>query len=398
MNHLKFITLLCAAATIISCTDDTVAKHTEYAAGQLKILVNECEPSDTETLLPHSLSNEGELLYTTPQGWTSGFFPGALWYMYELTGDKYWAEKAARHTEILEEVQYNVDHHDTGFMIGCSYGNGLRLLGTEAYKPIMIQAAKSLCTLYRPAAGVIQSWSPENTTVKRNGWQCAVIIDNMMNLELLFEASKLSGDPSFAEIAVTHANTTMKNHYRPDFSCYHVVDYNPETGEIREKKTAQGYADESVWARGQAWGLYGYTLCYRYTRNPEYLAQAEKIAEFLLNHPNLPEDLVPYWDYTCPDIPDTYRDASSAAIIASALYELCDYSDNKALYKEKADKMVESLSAAPFRSEAGTAHGFLLNSSVTSIPHGADINVPLNYADYYYLEALVRKRNIEKNN
>ena len=203
MNHLKFITLLCAAATIISCTDDTVAKHTEYAAGQLKILVNECEPSDTETLLPRSLSNEGELLYTTPQGWTSGFFPGALWYMYELTGDKYWAEKAARHTEILEEVQYNTDHHDTGFMIGCSYGNGLRLLGTEAYKPIMIQAAKSLCTLYRPAAGVIQSWSPENTTVKRNGWQCAVIIDNMMNLELLFEASKLSGDPSFAEIAVT---------------------------------------------------------------------------------------------------------------------------------------------------------------------------------------------------
>ena len=398
MNHLKFITLLCAASTIISCTDDTVAKHTEYAAGQLKILVNECEPSDTETLLPRSLSNEGELLYTTPQGWTSGFFPGSLWYMYELTGDSWWAEKAARHTEILEEVQYNTDHHDTGFMIGCSYGNGLRLLGTEAYKPIMIQAAKSLCTLYRPAAGVIQSWSPENSTVKRNGWQCAVIIDNMMNLELLFEASKLSGDPSFAEIAVTHANTTMKNHYRPDFSCYHVVDYNPETGEIREKKTAQGYADESVWARGQAWGLYGYTLCYRYTRNPEYLAQAEKIAEFLLNHPNLPEDLVPYWDYTCPDIPDTYRDASSAAIIASALYELCDYSDNKALYKEKADKMVESLSAAPFRPEAGTAHGFLLNSSVTSIPHGADINVPLNYADYYYLEALVRKRNIEKNN
>lgn len=398
MNRLKFFLILCAAAVAAGCANDPVADHVRYADQQLRILVDECEPGDTATLLPRALDNEGNLQFTSPQGWTSGFFPGALWYMYELTGDSYWAEKAARHTEILEEVQYNTAHHDTGFMIGCSYGNGLRLLGTEAYKPIMVQAAKSLCTLYRPNAKIIQSWSPENSTVKRNGWQCAVIIDNMMNLELLFEASKISGDPTFAEIAVTHANTTMANHYRPDCSCYHVVDYNPQTGEIREKRTAQGCADESVWARGQAWGLYGYTLCYRYTQNPEYLAMAEKIAGFLLNHPNLPEDLVPYWDFLCPDIPNTSRDASSAAIMASALYELSTYSPNGAFYKAKADKMIENLSAAPYRPEPGSAHGFLLLSSVTSIPHGADIDVPLNYADYYYLEALVRKRNIEKNN
>ena len=398
MNRLTLLSILCAAIAAAGCTTDAVSEHVAYADSQLRILVDECEPSDTVTLLPRALSNEGELKYTTPKGWTSGFFPGSLWYMYELTGDQYWADKAMRHTEILEDVQYNTAHHDTGFMIGCSYGNGLRLIGKEEYKPIIVQAAKSLCTLYRPAAGTIQSWSPENTTVKKNGWQCAVIIDNMMNLELLFEASKISGDPAFAEIAVTHANTTLKNHYREDYSCYHVVDYNPETGEINEKRTAQGFSDESVWSRGQGWSVYGYTLCYRYTQDPKYLAQAENIANFLLNHPNLPEDLVPYWDFLCPDIPNTPRDASSAAIIASALYELSTYSANGAFYKEKADKMIESLSAAPYRPELGSSHGFLLLSSVTSIPHGVDIDVPLNYADYYYLEALVRKRNIEKNN
>ena len=398
MNRLKIFSILCAAAVAAGCATDVVTDHVNYADSQLRILVEECEPGDTATLLPRALANDGSLIYTSPRGWTSGFFPGALWYMYELTGDQYWADKAARHTEILEEVQYNVEHHDTGFMIGCSYGNGLRLIGKEEYKPIMVQAAKSLCTLFRPAAGVTMSWGPSNGTAKRKGWQCAVIIDNMMNLELLFEASKLTGDPSFAEIAVSHADRTLVNHYRPDYSCYHVVDYNPETGEVNTKQTAQGYDDESVWSRGHAWGIYGFTMMYRYTQDPRYLAQAEKAADFMLNHPNMPEDLVPYWDLLCPEIPNTYRDASSAAIISSALYELSTYSANGAFYKEKADKMIESLSAAPYRPELGSSHGFLLLSSVTSIPHGVDIDVPLNYADYYYLEALVRKRNIEKNN
>ena len=397
MRISKIISIVCAAVVIAGCAKDSVSSHVEYADQQFRYLVADCEPGDTATLLPRALSNDGELIHEIPLGWTSGFFPGALWYMYELTGDKWWADKAIRHTEILEPAQYYTGDHDVGFMIGCSYGNGLRLTGNEAYKPIMVQAAKSLLTLYRPNAKTILSW-PSSDMATRKGWIGVVIIDNMMNLELLFEVSKLTGDPTYAEVAVTHANTTLKNHYRPDYSCYHVVDYNMETGEIHTKQTAQGYADESVWSRGQAWGLYGFTMCYRYTKDPVYLAQAENIADFLLNHPNLPEDLVPYWDLECPDIPDTYRDASSASIIASALYELSGYSENGALYKGKADKMVESLSAAPYRPEIGTNHGFLLLSSVTSIPHGVDIDVPLNYADYYYLEALVRKRNIEKNN
>ena len=398
MNHLKFISILCAASVIAGCAKDSVKEHIAYADQQLRVLVNECEPNDTTTLLPRALSNEGNLIYTPAHGWTSGFFPGSLWYMYELTGDRYWADKAVRHTEILEQVQYNTGHHDTGFMIGCSYGNGLRLLQKEEYKPIIVQAAKSLSTLFRPGAGIIRSWGPNNSTVQRKGWTCAVIIDNMMNLELLFEASKISGDTTFAQVAVSHADKTIQNHFRPDYSSYHVVDYNPETGDVNARQTAQGYDDESVWSRGQAWGLYGFTLCYRYTHDPKYLAQAENIANFLLNHPNLPEDLVPYWDFLCPEIPNTYRDVSSAAIMASALYELSTFSENGAFYKEKADKMLASLSTAPYRPELGDCHGFLLLSSVTSIPHGVDIDVPLNYADYYYLEALARKRKIENNN
>ena len=397
MRKTKILSIVCAVAVFAGCAEDSVSSHVEYADQQFRYLVADCEPGDTATLLPRALSNEGELIHETPEGWTCGFFPGSLWYMYELTGDQWWADKAVRHTEILENAQYHTGDHDIGFMIWCSYGNGLRLMGNESYKPIVIQAAKSLLTLYRPNAKTILSW-PTSDMATRKGWIGVVIIDNMMNLELLFEVSKLTGDPTYAEVAIAHANTTMKNHYRPDYSCYHVVDYNMDTGEIHTKQTAQGYADESVWSRGQAWGLYGFTMCYRYTKNPVYLAQAENIAAFLLNHPNLPEDLIPYWDLECPDIPNTYRDASSASIIASALYELSGYSENGAFYKEKADKMVESLSAAPYRPEIGTNHGFLLLSSVTSIPHGVDIDVPLNYADYYYLEALVRKRNIEKNN
>lgn len=397
MRKTKILSIICAVAVFAGCAEDSVSSHVEYADQQFRYLVTDCEPGDTATLLPRALSNDGELILETPEGWTCGFFPGSLWYMYELTGDQWWADKAVRHTEILENAQYHTGDHDIGFMIWCSYGNGLRLMGNESYKPIVIQAAKSLLTLYRPNAKTILSW-PTSDMATRKGWIGVVIIDNMMNLELLFEASKLTGDPTYAEVAMAHANTTMKNHYRPDYSCYHVVDYNMETGEINAKQTAQGYADESVWSRGQAWGLYGFTMCYRYTKNPEYLSHAENIAEFILNHPNMPEDMVPYWDLECPDIPNTYRDASSASVIASALYELSGYSENGALYKEKADKMIESLSAAPYRPEIGTNHGFLLLSSVTSIPHGVDIDVPLNYADYYYLEALVRKRNIEKNN
>lgn len=393
MKALKSMLICASLAVVTGCSTDYAAEGIAFASSQLPLLVEECEPSDSVTLLPRALDASGNLVLTPIYGWTSGFFPGSLWYMYELTGDPYWVEKASRHTEILEEVKYNTKHHDTGFMIGCSYGNGLRLTGKEAYKDIIVQAARSLSSRFHPGAGVIQSWSEENTTVQKNGWKCPVIIDNMMNLELLFKAFEISGDSTFVRIAVSHADNTLKNHFRPDYSSYHVLDYDPETGEVLARKTAQGYSDESVWSRGQAWGLYGFTMCYRYTKEHRYLVQAEHIADFLLSNPNMPVDMIPYWDLSCPDIPDTYRDVSSGTIIASALYELSTFSKNPS-YRKAADTILKSLSGAPYRCPEGCCHGFLLTSSVTSIPHQVDIDTPLNYADYYYLEALARKKKI----
>lgn len=392
---LKFLSILALAAFTVQCAPQTdiISENVDNAKIQLKYLLEASEAGDT-VRIPSTYQN-GEIVYVPVDDWVSGFFAGTLWYMYELTGDEYWADHARKHTEILDTIQYLKWHHDIGFMIYDSYGNGLRLKNPDGYKDVIVNAAKSLSTRFRPAAGIIQSWDADKGWQANNGWKCPVIIDNMMNLELLMKATEFTGDSTYYNIAVSHADQTMKNHYRPDYSTYHVVDYDPETGEVRGRYTAQGYSDESAWARGQAWSLYGYTVMYRYTGDKKYLEQAEKVADFILNHPNMPEDLVPYWDFDCPDIPDTYRDVSAGAIMASALYELFGFTGNN-MYKEKADKMIESLSTPAYRAAQGTNGGFILMHSVGSIPHGSSIDVPLNYADYYFLEALIRKGNLEK--
>ena len=345
-------------------------------------------------LNPRTIDKDGNIVYIPIDDWCSGFYPGNMWLTYELTGDQKWKTLAEKYTEDLDSIQYLTWHHDVGFMIGCSYLNGYRLANKTEYKPVIIQTAKSLSTRFRPGAGVIQSWDADRGWQAERGWKCPVIIDNMMNLELLFEATRLSGDSTFYNIAVSHANTTMKNHFRPDYSCYHVIDYDPETGEVLHKQTAQGYADESDWARGQAWALYGYTTCYRYTHDQKYLDQAEQVYNLIFNGNNLPEDLIPYWDYDAPNIPNEPRDASAAACSASALYELETYAPGKG-YKATADKIMESLASPAYRAEVGTNGNFILMHSVGSIPHGAEIDVPLNYADYYFLEGLMRKRDLE---
>lgn len=342
---------------------------------------------------PRTIDEKGNIVYVPIDDWTSGFFPGSMWYMYELTNDNKWKNLAEKYTETLDSIQYLTWHHDVGFMIGSSYLNGY-LQGKKEYKDVIIQTAKSLSTRFRPVAGVIQSWNVDKGWQSERGWKCPVIIDNMMNLELLFEATVLSGDSTFYNIAVSHADKTLENHFRTDNSCYHVVDYDPETGSVLKKQTAQGYADESSWARGQAWALYGYTVCYRYTHNPKYLEQAQKVYNFIFTNKNLPKDLIPYWDYDALNIPNVPRDASAAAVTASALYEISTYLPNQK-YKETADEIVESLSTPAYRAEVGTNGNFILMHSVGSIPHGQEINVPLNYADYYFLESLIRKRNLE---
>lgn len=372
---------------------DIIAENISNAEVQLSALMAASEEGDT--LRIPSTYKDGEIRFVPEDDWVSGFFAGTLWYMYELTGDRMWAEHARMYTEVLDSIQHLTWHHDVGFMVYDSFGNGMRLDGIEEYKDVIVTTARSLSTRFRPGAGVLQSWNTDRGWQAKRGWTCPVIIDNMMNLELLFKASEISGDPTFKDIAISHADKTLANHFREDASCYHVVDYDPEIGEVLHRCTAQGYADESAWARGQAWALYGYTVAYRFTGFERYLEQARKVAAFIFNHPNLPADKIPYWDFNAPDIPDTYRDVSAASIAASALYELYGFTSDKT-YLENADRIVSSLSTPAYRAEPGTNGGFLLMHSVGSIPHGSSIDVPLNYADYYFLEALIRKKALVK--
>ncbi len=308
--------------------------------------------------------------------------------MYEFTGDEFWKNEAVRFTEKLEKQQFNRGTHDLGFMMFNSYGHGYRLTGNPEYREILINSAESLASRFNPAVGCIRSWDHN-----RDKWQYPVIVDNMMNLELLYWAAEETGDPKYKEIADSHADITMKNHFREDFSSYHVVDYDIETGEVLKKQTHQGYNDESSWARGQAWGLYGFTSCYRLTGNIEYLAQAEHIAEYIFSA-GLPEDMIFYWDFNDPGIPDVPRDASAAAITACALYELSIYNEKKASdYRLKADTIVENLYNG-YISEAGENFGFLLLHSTGAKTF--EIDVPIVYADYYFVEALMRRHKLEQ--
>ena len=341
--------------------------------------------------IPKTIDKLGRMVYIPIDDWCSGFFPGSLCYLYQLTNDKSWLLQSRRFTEALDSIQYLTWHHDVGFMIGSSYLNIYRLSPNKAYKKAIIQTAKSLCTRFRKKAGVIQSWNVDRGWQSKRGWTCPVIIDNMMNLELLFEATRLSGDSTYWKVAVSHANKTLENQFRKDGSCYHVVDYDPNNGAVLHRQTAQGYADNSAWARGQAWAVYGYTVCYRYTHDRKYLDQAVKTLNFVMQNPNLPDDLIPYWDFDAPNIPNEPRDASSAACIASALYEMNNYLPDNG-YTSLADRIIRSLSSPEYRAPLGKNGCFLLMHSVGSIPHNNEIDVPLNYADYYFLEALTRRK------
>ena len=341
--------------------------------------------------IPKTIDKLGRVVYIPIDDWCSGFFPGSLCYLYQLTNDKSWLLQSKRFTEALDSIQYLTWHHDVGFMIGSSYLNIYRLNPNKAYKKAIIQTAKSLCTRFRKKAGVIQSWNVDRGWQSKRGWTCPVIIDNMMNLELLFEATRLSGDSTYWKVAVSHANKTLENQFRKDGSCYHVVDYDPNNGAVLHRQTAQGYADNSAWARGQAWAVYGYTVCYRYTHDRKYLDQAVKTLNFVMQNPNLPNDLIPYWDFDAPNIPNEPRDVSSAACIASALYEMNNYLPDNS-YTSLADRIIRSLSSPEYRAPLGKNGCFLLMHSVGSIPHNNEIDVPLNYADYYFLEALTRRK------
>lgn len=340
--------------------------------------------------VPRTINAEGQLRTESSRWWTSGFFPGSLWYLYEYSNDPVWKKRAGEITSRVEQEKYTTSNHDVGFMLYCSFGNGLRITAEESYNEVLLTGAKSLSTRFRPNIGCIQSWG------SRKQWQCPVIIDNMMNLELLMWAFKRSGDSSFYKIATSHADVTIKNHFRPDFSTYHVVSYDTITGTIEARQTAQGAADESAWSRGQSWGLYGYTMMYRETGLERYLTQARGIADFLINHPNLPEDKIPYWDFNAPEIPDAKRDASAGAIMASALVELSGYVDQETSkrYLDIAEQQLRALASPAYMAAEGSNGNFILMHSVGSLPGNSEVDVPLTYADYYFIEGLLRFRKL----
>jgi hypothetical protein len=341
---------------------------------------------DKPDLLPRSFNHKGELVTSNSAWWCSGFVPGTLWYLYEYCKSDALLDYARNYTARVEKEKDNKGTHDLGFMLYCSFGNGYRLTGDTAYRRIMLIGAESLASRFNPTVGCIQSWGASRR------WQFPVIIDNMMNLEFLFWASKVSGDPKYRDICITHANTTIRDFFRPDYSTYHVVSYDPGSGQVEVKNTHQGYSDDSAWARGQTWGFYGFVVMYRETQDTKYLEQAKNIAAFMMNHPNMPEDKIPYWDFDAPNIPNALRDASAGAIMASALIELSGYVDAALAkkYLDVAETQIRTLSSPEYFAEKGAYGNFILKHGVGHIPGNSEIDVPLTYGDYYYIEALLR--------
>lgn len=382
---LSLITLAAIAQPSKKAMKQLIDENMKFAAQQYKLLMK----NTPDSVMPRSYdANKKELITSNTKWWCSGFYPGTLWMIYDETKDLAIRTEALKRLALLEPTKNYTGNHDLGFMMFCSFGTAYNITKDPAYKDVIFTAAGSLATRYRPSIKAIQSW---NSSEK---FKCPVIIDNMMNLELLEWVTLNGGDKKFHDIAVNHANTTMKNQFRPDFSSYHVIDYDLQKGEVYKKLTHQGYADESAWARGQVWGLYGYIVMYRFTKDPAYLKLANNIAKFLLNHPNLPADKVPYWDFNAPDIPNAKRDVSAAAIMASALLELSRYtkgSDSKQ-YVATASEILQVLSTPAYRAAAGTNGGFILEHSVGHLPGKSEIDVPLTYADYYFIEALQRYR------
>lgn len=381
-----------------------INNNVEFATAQTTgILANVGEPTGQN--FPRNVSEDGSTSVVDMYDWTSGFFPGSLWYLYELTGDTLWRNNAEKWTYKLEPLKTYTANHDIGFMMYCSYGNAERLAPKPQYKDILIESAKSLTTRYSDKVQSIKSWDGGRAWGDTTRWTFPVIIDNMMNLDLLFYASKVSGDKQFYDIAVKHASTTMKNHFREDFGSFHVVDYDTITGNVRFKGTNQGFSDNSTWARGQAWGIYGFSMVYRETKDSAYLNTAIQLADYFIKH--LPEDFIPLWDFNigqngytpkgksyAVESQQKLKDTSAAAIASSALFELGEATQNKS-YIDTAIKILHSLSSPIYRASLNTNADFLIKHSVGNYPKKSELDTSISYTDYYFLEALVRYKNLK---
>lgn len=386
----NFIIAFILMGFLSSCKTEKVENYNPEK--ELKIRYEQLLNYEPDSLsFPRSFSiDKNEINKVPSKDWTSGFYAGNLWMLYELTNNPKYKESAKKWTAYIEKEKFNDKTHDMGFKVFCSFGQGLKHENNQDYKDIIVKSSQTLLSRYNYTVGSIRSWD-----FNKKRWDFPVIIDNMMNLEMLFEATKISKDSTFHKIAVKHANTTLKNHFREDNSSYHVVDYNPLTGEIRMKVTHQGFNDESVWARGQGWAIYGYTMMYRYTKDKKYLDQAEATANFYLNNKNLSKDGIPYWDFKDTAIPNAPRDVSAATVISSALVELYQYTKNEN-YLNYGKKVVNTLKSEEYILESTIKAPFILKHSTGNWPKNDEIDEPIVYGDYYFLETLLRLENLNK--
>lgn len=393
MNYFSSLLLL-----LILCGTWSCGASSEVTSAELEPQATPLDPNDRldelaermvgylaaipldSTQIPRTFE-DGEMAGTKSRSWTSGFFPGLLWQLYGHSDNPEIKAAAEQWQAFVEKEKFDGGTHDLGFKLYCSFGNAWKLTGNEAYRDVFITASKTLVTRYNEKIGALRSWDHHADV-----WQYPVIIDNMMNLEMLFEATRITGDSSFHKIAEQHALTTLEHHFRADHSSYHVVSFDTLTGAVEMKNTHQGYSHESAWSRGQAWGLYGYAMAYQYTGRPEFRQKAQDIARFIFSHPNLPEDLIPYWDYNAPNIPNEPRDVSAAAVAACGLFRLArsvpEMADD---YRGWANQILVSLEQEKYQLNQAP---FFLQHSVGSIPGEFEMDAPIIYADYYYVEAL----------
>lgn len=390
------IYLCCVIALLFSsCSIKQEAKKTIKEADVVKDRLDELSvkmlnhldnyPLDS-TNIPRSVKADGTIKAGKSREWTSGFFPGVLWQLYDHSKNQKIKEAAVKWTAFVEKEKWDDHTHDLGFKLYCSFGKAYHINDNQAYKDIVVQASNTLIQRYNENVDAIRSWD-----FNAKKWEFPVIIDNMMNLEMLFEATRLTGDSLYHNIAYRHAKTTLENHFRADHSSFHVVVFDTLSGKVLQKITHQGLNDESAWARGQAWGLYGFTMAYGWTKDPKFLEKAKAIAQFFFTHPNLPQNYIPYWDFDASDIPNEPRDVSAAAIAASGLLELMKYDKiNKNKYAVWVNHILTTLSSPNYQTDIPP---FLLDHSTGSMPGNFEIDVPIVYADYYYVEALLRKKN-----